>query len=360
MKYFNYLFLLVFLVVLAVGVISFYSDFSFTKSIEQKAAIGSVVAGKRYGSLLAEKREIELAKAREINLVLVGDVMLARGVANQIKKSDDFNYPFLNVADFLNSADLVFGNLEGPISEQGKNQGSVYSFKAEPGVVQGLSFAGFSVMSLANNHILDWGTQAMLDTVDLLGARGIKTVGAGRDYDSANQPVILERNGTKIAFLAYTNLLPKSFAARENTSGISDFDISKIKAKIEELKTRADLVIVSMHWGEEYQTKANLSQQKIAHELIEDGADLVVGHHPHVPEEIEQYNPPPRKATEGRGGWIIYSLGNFVFDQNFSEETMGGLVAKVKIRDGKIDSVEPIKIKINSTFQPYLEIENRK
>ena len=348
MKYLNYLFLFGFLLILAVGVISFSTDFSFIKEAELKAAISSVITGDKYGSLLAEKREVELAKAKEIKLILVGDLMLDRGVANQIKKHGDFNYPFLNLADFLNSTDLVFGNLEGPISSGGVKQGSIYSFRFDPKVAEALRWAGFDVVSLANNHILDYGSTALLDTRSYLEESGVKFAGAGKNYEEANGAAILEVKSKKLAFLAYTNLLPKGLAAQGGQAGVSDFDVSKIKTKIKELKEKADLVIVSMHWGEEYQPKVSLSQQKIAHEFIEVGADLVVGHHPHVPEEIEQY----------KDGWIIYSLGNFVFDKNFSDETMEGLVAEVKIIDGKIDSVEPIRVKINPTFQPYLEIEN--
>lgn len=353
MKYSNYLFLLMFLLILAAGVMSFSDDFSFAKDAELKAEILSAVAGEKFGNLLAEKNEVEIAKAREINLVLVGDLMFSRGVANQIKKHDDFNYPFLNITDFLNSADLVFGNLEGPISDKGVKQGSVNSFRFDPKTAEALKSAGFDVVSIANNHILDYGPTALSDTRFFLGASGIQSAGAGKNYEEANEAALLEVKSKKLAFLAYTNLLPRGMTARGDSAGVSDFSILKIKAKIEELKKVNDLVIVSMHWGEEYQLKANLSERKIAHELIDAGADLVVGHHPHVPQEIEKYNPPSRKASEGQGGWIIYSLGNFVFDQNFSEETMGGLVAEVKIRDGKINSVESIKIKINPTFQPY-------
>lgn len=308
---------------------------SFERSVSNSKSLGVA-----YEAWLAKERE----KNSEIRIILVGDVMLARGVANQIKKHGDFNYPFLNMADFLNSADLVFGNLEGPISDRGVKQGSVHSFRFDPKTVEALRWAGFDVVSIANNHILDYGPTALSDTQSYLEKNGIKFAGAGKNYEEANEAAILEVKSKKLAFLAYTNLLPKSLAATVDTPGISDFDVPKIKTKIEVLRKENDLVIVSMHWGEEYQAKANLAQKKIAREFTDAGADLMVGHHPHVPQEVEQYNQ----------GWIFYSLGNFVFDQNFSEETMEGLVAEVKIKDGKIDSVEPIKIKINSTFQPQI------
>jgi len=158
--------------------------------------------------------------------------------------------------------------------------------------------------------------------------------------------LIKEINGARIAFLAYTNLLPESLEVSENSSGISSFELEKVKTEIQYIKNSktADIVIVSFHWGDEYQSHSNLNQENIAHSLIEAGADLIIGHHPHVIQEIEKY----------LDGWVAYSLGNFVFDQNFSEETTNGLMLKVIIKNKKISEVLPIKIKINSAFQPEI------
>jgi len=282
----------------------------------------------------------------DLRLIFVGDIMLGRGVAYQVQKNGgDFRFPFLLVKDFLESVDLVFGNLEGPISDKGKNQGSIYSFRFSPEAVEGLIFAGFDAVSLANNHIWDWGSEALLDTVEILNNAGIKVIGAGRNYEEANKTEIFEIGGTRIAFLAYTDLYPKSLRASEDYPGMSDFDLEKVKMAVAEAREAVDLVVVSWHWGEEYQTHSNLHQQEIAHALIDAGADLVVGHHSHVPQEIEKYN----------GAFVVYSLGNFVFDQNFSEETMGGLALEVAVKAKKIQEVRPVYFKINSHFQPYFE-----
>lgn len=286
----------------------------------------------------------QVFKKEVVNLVFVGDIMLSRGVANQIRKNSDFNYPFLKIADYLNAFDLAIGNLEGPISDKGKNQGSIYSFRADPKVVEGLKYAGFDLMSLANNHMFDWGREALIQTRELLEGGGIKSTGAGKDYAQANEPAVFEINGQKLAFLAYTDLYPKSLAATEASAGVSDFNLEKIKAKIGDLKSAGNLVVILMHWGEEYQTKSNATQQKIARGFIEAGADLVVGHHPHVPQEIEQYE----------DKWIVYSLGNFVFDQNFSVETMKGMAVEVEVRDGGVVGVVSREVEINPTFQPSL------
>ncbi len=285
-----------------------------------------------------------IKNSKKETLLFVGDIMLSRAVASRINSigKGDPRFPFLESANFLHSADLTFGNLEGPISSRGKNQGSIYSFRDDPDVVEGLKFAGFDVLSTANNHIFDWGREALMDTDTLLRAGGITPIGTGRNYDEANSPAIFDLSGTKIAFLAYTNLYPKTLEADATNPGISDFDTEHIKKAIEEARKRADIVIVSFHWGIEYRKTATEEQQKLAHEFIDAGADLVIGHHPHVPEEIEKY----------KGGWVAYSLGNFIFDQNFSKETMGGIAIRAVVENKKIISFNPISISINSNFQP--------
>ena len=292
-------------------------------------------------SIIATKKPEKI----EATLIFVGDIMLGRAVEKKILKNDsDFNFPFLKIKDYLQRADLVFGNLEGPISDKGKNQGSVYSFRFRPEVAGALRDAGFKALSLANNHIWDWGKEAILDTIFNLEAAGIGAVGAGRNYEEANRPYFLDVKNLRVAFLAYTNLYPKSLVAKGDFPGVSDFDLEKIKEIIEEINVQADLVVVSLHWGEEYKTSASDWQEKVAHEFTHAGADVILGHHPHVPQEVEEYE----------GSWIFYSLGNFVFDQNFSDETIGGMLVELKVVDKRIASVKPIKLKMSNDFQPYL------
>lgn len=291
------------------------------------------------------------ASEKEINVIFVGDIMLGRGVAGQIEKYGDERYPFLKIAGEISGADLAFGNLEGPISGRGVNNKSKYSFRFNPEAVNGLKFAGFDVLSLANNHIFDWGREAIEDTVFILKTNEISPVGAGKDYLEANSPVIKEINDSagsplKIAFFAYSNLESNAQAleATKDKAGRSSFDIERIKEEVYAVKQLevADIVIVSFHWGEEYQSRSDKKQQEIGRALVESGADLIIGHHPHVVQEIERY----------KNGWIAYSLGNFIFDQWFSESTMKGLMLKAKIQDKKIIDIEPIEIKINDSFQP--------
>lgn len=285
-------------------------------------------------------------KTEPITLLFVGDIMLDRGAELKIKKEgqEDWNFPFLKIQDYLKTADILFGNLEGPISDKGTKVGSIYSFRADPRATKGLSFAGFDLLSLANNHMFDYGVKALEDTFLRLKEVDIDYVGAGFNREEAYLPIIKEIKGGQIAFLAYTNLAPKNWEAGEDYSGLALLSEERLREDIKAVKKQADITVVSFHFGQEYQTKSNAEQQYFGHLAIDLGADLVVGHHPHVVQEIEQYE----------HGYIAYSLGNFVFDQDFSKETMQGLILKILIKDKKIKEVKALDIEINEHYQPFL------
>jgi len=303
-----------------------------------------------YSDVREKNIQYEIANEKS-TMLFVGDIMLSsgRGVGKYVEENDDYKYPFLKIADVLRSADLTFGNLEGPISYRGEDGGSTYSFRADIENASGLLFAGFDVLSIANNHIFDWGKEAFGDTIFILNENGIDAVGGGVDYLNANKSIIKDVNGTKVAFLAYSMVDYDigNFEAKIDSPGKSSFNEEEVINVIERLKTSgaADIVVVSFHWGEEYKTRSYGKQQKVAYSMVDAGVDLIVGHHPHVVQEVEKY----------KKGWIAYSLGNFVFDQSFSDETMRGLILEVEIQDKKISNVNPIGIKISETFQPYVE-----
>jgi len=285
----------------------------------------------------------------EINIFLVGDIMLDRGVEYMINKEGDgnFKFPFLKIVDELNKSDLLFGNLEGPISDRGVKVGSIYSFRFNLKAIEGLLYTGFDVLSLANNHMLDYQRIALEDTMNILDENNIDYIGAGLNEQEAFSLKIRQVKNIKIGFLGYTNLGPKSWRARESESGmawINQSDIDKIKEYIEEIKHKVDVLIISLHAGEEYTKDPNDFQVSFARECIDSGASLVVQHHSHVVEGIEKYN----------DGWIAYSLGNFVFDQYFSKETMESIILKVVVKDKKIKEVYSQDIKINKYYQPEL------
>ncbi|MDH5442179.1 MAG: CapA family protein, partial [Candidatus Nomurabacteria bacterium] len=239
-------------------------------------------------------RELITKRDKIFHVYAVGDIMLSRGVEAKVNRAGgDYNLPFRLISDDLNQADLVFANHEGPMSDLGGDQGGKYSFRFDTKFAQMLAGAGVDIVSLANNHMFDWGKDALCDTPAQLKQVDIDSVGAGCDSARANKPSIQTLDdGTRIAFIAYQNLLPNKWAsAGDNRPGMSNFDRQEIVKTIQGLQNNdiADLIFVSIHWGAEYKTRSNIDQQNLAHEWIDAGADVVIGHHPHVAQEIERY-----------------------------------------------------------------------
>jgi len=295
-------------------------------------------------STINQKQEI-------ISLLFVGDIMLSRGVAHQIEKNNNILFSFQKSVQTTQAADITFGNLENPISARGKNQGSQYSFRADPSVVVGLSFAGFDVLSVANNHMWDWGKDALLDTQKLLTEKNIQAIGAGENEKQAGEAAIINIKGRSIAFLACTNLYPRGLWATENTPGVNACQQKEFIESITEAKKKNDIVVASLHWGTEYAPHPDVWQKEFAHTLIEAGADIVAGHHPHVVQDAQIY-----KTKDGlREGIIFYSLGNFIFDQNFSKETTTAGIGKIVIEGSNTINAQLCFAPINVFFQPVLD-----
>ncbi len=278
-------------------------------------------------------------------LVFVGDIMLSRQVGAKMAELEDWEWPFKKIKTYLAGADLALGNLEGPISDRGANQGSIYSFRADPRALAGLRAAGLDAVSLANNHIWDWGREALVDTIDRLTVANIAVLGVGNNRKEANSGKVFNIQGNKVGILAYTDLYPESLAASENDLGISFWSRDQVLSDLKKMRAESDIVVVSWHSGTEYEKNPSLEQQEQYKWLIAVGADLVVGHHPHTVQPVVEYG----------GGWIAYSLGNFVFDQKFSKETMEGMALEVAVRNGKITEVKSQKVLISEDFQPSLE-----
>ena len=290
------------------------------------------------------KTERKEDKPGEVRMVFVGDIMLSRNIGQSMEQKKDYTFFFASTTDLIRSADIAFANLENPVSTGGVRSGSIYSFRADPRVVGGLTSAGFDVVSIANNHIWDYGRQAFNDTLSHLSKDGIVAVGGGEDYASAHAPKLLRVGNTRVAFLAYTNLISPFLGRASSTPAVARYDDDILKADITEAKKDADIVVVSFHWGDEYQTKHNAEQGRVGKLVIDAGANLVVGHHPHVVQEVEEYN----------GGLILYSLGNFVFDQNFSKDTRRGLLVEVIFDGNKIATSTQKHIAFGADFRPYV------
>ena len=186
----------------------------------------------------------------------------------------------------------------------------------------------------------------MDDTFKYLQENNIQYVGAGNNDQQAYQPVYITKNGIKFAFLAYCDSVftPNNYEAQENRNGIAFMRVDKMKQAVQEAKKKADIVIVSMHSGIEYTSHPNTKQKNFAHQAIDAGADLVIGHHPHVIQNMEKY----------KDKYIIYSLGNFIFDQMWSINTKRSLIMKIKINKQGVQDVRVQPVVIEHFAQPRL------
>lgn len=278
------------------------------------------------------------------HLVFVGDIMLGRSVADSMAQWLDWSRPFVAVASVTAGADLTFGNLESVVSDRGSPQGCTYCFRADPRALIGLLDAGFDVLSVANNHAWDYGPDAFTDSLSRLPIAGISPVGGGTNATAARTPVVLRAGKARVAYVAYTNLLPASACTTDTHAGVSCYRADAMREDIAAARQAADIVVVSFHAGDEY-APHNATQERIYHDAIDAGANLVIGHHPHVVQDIEQYH----------GGWIAYSLGNFIFDQTWSPETMHGLLVDVTIKDTTIVNLATRSVDISGQYQASLQ-----
>lgn len=254
-------------------------------------------------------------------ITLVGDIMLGRSVMIRSLKINDSQYPFLKVAGELKKADLVFANLESPLVEGCPKTDSGMIFCADPALVNGLSYANIGVVSLANNHLANYGAKGIADTKRILTDAKI-------DYTGTGKLAVKQIHGTKFGFLGL------NFVDREPSS----LDLKTIT----DSKKLVDVLIIGVHWGKEYQVSPADSQKLTAKNLIAAGADIIVGHHPHWVQDEEIIN----------GKRVYYSLGNFVFDQMWSEKTKQGLAVELTFDGQKLVREDKLPVKITSIGQP--------
>lgn len=308
----------------------------------ERADVEALAAGLR--AVLAAERP------QTITLDAVGDIMLGRGVGQTIV-ARGVNYPFEAVQPVLAESDLRFGNLELPLTDRGTAARKDYVFRAPPAVAAGLRYGGFDLLSLANNHVLDYGVEGLLDTITALDRAGIAYTGAGRTPDEAYAPRLLTVKGIRIAVLAYLNVpndsisgwVAQSFAALPGRPGVAWGTPEAVRRDVAAAKAQADLVLVSLHSGFEYTGSVNATQRSLARAAIDAGAALVLGGHPHVLQGVEFYQGVP----------VIYSLGNFIFDLDDDDRRQPGLpsvlsvIFRVTLDRSGVRSVRPLPVLID-------------
>ncbi|MCS7023966.1 MAG: CapA family protein [Bryobacteraceae bacterium] len=276
-------------------------------------------------------------------LLFGGDVMLSRTVYRTAQQRQDPAYPFRKIAGAFSAADLAFVNLESPFAATGPYFDLRMVFRAHPSMLEGLKLAGIDVVSTANNHARDAGSQGVEFTLELLERNGIQAVGTARTPEEAYGGVVVERKGIRFGFLAYTEDQRNGNHA-DTDPRIAMLDETALRTGIESLRRRCDVVIVSMHAGWEYSKKPNRLQTRMARLAVDSGASIVVGHHPHVPQPVEPY----------KKGVIFYSLGNLVFDQEHLKADEQGVIGEVIFFGRAMVDFQVHRIQINHTAPEFL------
>ncbi len=282
----------------------------------------------------------------QVQLVAVGDIMLGRTVGEQVLEKGP-SVVFAGVQSVLDAADLRLANLECALTDLDTAEHKSYTLKAPPAAAAALRAGKFDVVSLANNHAMDYGFQGLLETQKALSQAGVASLGAGANFEQAHTPVILQRNGLRLAFLAYMDVPVErdGFDARDWIAtaarpGIAWADPDQIAADVSAARRNADVVIVLLHSGieiAEYMSIVTGGQRLEAHAAIDAGAALVVGSHPHQLESIEPYH----------GGLIAYSLGNFVFD-DYRGIANASIILQVTLNQSGFQSYEYVPVLIDN------------
>ncbi len=235
-----------------------------------------------------------------VAVAFVGDIMLDNGPGHAIASGRD---PFAACAELLLDADFTVGNLECVLGKGGRQILKEYTFRAASDSPKYLQ-RYFSALSVANNHALDFGPDGLVECLRILAAEGIPQVGGGKTLAEARRPLLLERNGLKIAVVAANGFQAAKSAAGAATPGVAPLDEAAILADIAAARKQADIVLPFVHWGPELVAQPRAADAELARRMIEAGAAAVIGGHPHVTQTVDVY----------RGAPIVYSLGNFVFD----------------------------------------------
>jgi poly-gamma-glutamate synthesis protein (capsule biosynthesis protein) len=283
-----------------------------------------------------------------IRLLFTGDINPGRCPAQIALAHDDFTLPYQSVADELRAADLTIGSLDGTLSDLSPPMPCPRSMNliGPARTAEGLAFAGFDVITVAANHAKDcgalgWGCddRSFRDTQRHLSEAGIRPVGGGETLSAARAPVIIERHGLRFGFIGVTAVGGWTWA-REHSPGtapLSDETLDAVLASIVAARAVADVVIVLPQWGIEYEAAPSAQQRAWAGEMVEAGATLVVGNHPHIIQPVEAF---PRE-----GAVAAYALGNFVFDQG-PWRTRQGVVLEAVFRGGALEDwrLHPIHI----------------
>lgn len=276
-----------------------------------------------------------------LRIYITGDVMLDRAIRKQIERSG-FHYVFEGVKDSFAKADAVVINLECPLSATNNQQRKSYTFKGDPSWADSLKTVGVTHACLANNHTYDQGAQGLKETIELLGEAKIQTFGAGKTIEERLTPVLIGTRNNQLALYSVSFLSTGYFTNAEGKPGICNTSATLLGEHIVLFKKKhpKTKVVVIPHWGIEYKLTASDLQKKQADTLTKAGANLIIGHHPHVVQNTDTLN----------GAIVYYSLGNFIFDQKEDSVPKSALL-EIELKNGQLTSRQvPLHI---ANFRPY-------
>ncbi|MCC7361759.1 MAG: CapA family protein [Anaerolineales bacterium] len=292
----------------------------------------------------------------DIELLFTGDINPARCVYAIAQAANDMTLPYQGLAPLLQGADLTIGSLDGSLSDYTAPAPCDEAYRNLMGpsaMADGLAFAGYDVITVATNHAKDCGivrgcvNDAFLDTLANLRARGIAPAGGGRNLAEAMTPAILTVQGVRFAFLGVTGINAPLWATASEP-GVGPFKTSVYTAAIQQARQIADVVIVLPHWGREFSGEISYTQREGAQAMVNAGATLVIGNHPHRVQGVE---------TFANGAVAAYSLGNFVFDMQWSDGTLytvQGIMVRARFHGAQLAEVTLLPIHIYDNFQPRL------
>jgi poly-gamma-glutamate capsule biosynthesis protein CapA/YwtB (metallophosphatase superfamily) len=298
-----------------------------------------------------------------LQLAAVGDFMLDR-------EFSPHKAPFRKAFHILSKADVVFANLENPLGTKGHPREKMFVFRSKPALAKVVADSGVDVVTIANNHMLDYGEEVLMETLRTLLKAKIPFVGAGRNIAEAEKPVIIERGGVRVAFLGLAATLPLGAGASQERPGLAPIHVTtsyefdptltqeqpgnppkirtqvdprdqeRICSNIREARKLADHVIVGIHWGVAFTKERAEYQQPLGRKMIDAGAGIIVGHHSHMRQGIEHY----------RNGVILYSLGDFVFHDRVDMTGESGMIATAKLSKDRIEDLNlwPVTVEVKT------------
>lgn len=247
----------------------------------------------------------------ELRLVAVGDIMMHTDVKDAAAQAEGgFTFLWEDVAPLLKGVDVAFANLETPVAPKSGRPGRPYQFNAPANLPEALRASGFSILSTANNHAFDQGTIGVKETLNRLKEAKLLAVGSGETQAEAQSTRLVEHNGVSLAFLGFTDLFNLDLNRKATEPWVRTLDLEPAVQAVQAARGKADVVVVSIHWGDEYSHTPTKRHREIAQKLVEAGADLILGHHPHVVQPMEIVE------AAGRTGVVAFSLGNFISNQD--------------------------------------------